>query len=161
MPNNVSPSAARLMEPVILRVRRVGPGVIAAVISLVLVVLGTILFVGWDESRIPRIVLCIACWGGAGYAARIAIRNLCGTLTVDADGIRLDPRVCGFRLWWSEVSLWCVEGDPEISRAAVFRFWRSGYDTPRSLPAKWFVQNNRVRLLQALRDFAGAKARRF
>lgn len=161
MPSNHSTATARLPEPVILRVRRVGPGIIAAVISLVLVLLGMISIVRWDEARILRIVVGIACWGGAGYAARIAIRNHCGTLTLDADGIRLAPRVCGFRLWWSEVSQWSLEGDPESNRAAVFRFWRSGYDTPRSLPAKWFVRNERVLLVQALRDFASEKARRF
>lgn len=159
MPSNRS--TARLSEPVILRVRRFWPGVVAAVISLSLAVLGTIALVRWDESRTPRTVLGIVCWGGAFSSARTGVRNLCGTLTVDAEGIRLEPRVCGFRLWWSEVSLWCLEGNHDSSRAATFRFWRSGYDTPRSLPAKWFSQNDQVLLVQALRDFASEKARRF
>ncbi len=159
MPADVS-TAVRL-EPVSLRISRRGPGIVAAVTSLLLAVLGTISWIDEDSSRMPRTILGIACWGGAIYATRIAVRDLWGTLTVDADGIRLLPHVCGFRLSWSLISMWCLEGDTETSRAALFRFWRSGYDTPSSLPAKWFSRNDRVQLIQALRDFAGEKARRF
>ena len=154
-------STADQLEPVSLRISRRGPGILAAVTSLLLAVLGTISWIDEDSSRMPRTIFGIACWGGAFCSTRIAVRDLWGTLTVDADGIRLHPCVCGFRLPWSLISMWCLEGDTESSRTALFRFWRSGYDTPHSLPAKWLKQPDRERLAQALRDFAPAKARRF
>lgn len=111
-----------------------------------------------SESQIPATVLGVACCGGSLYSARTAIRNLVGSLTVDDSGIRLDPRFCGIRLWWSDISMWCQEGE---RRAAVYRFWKSGFNTPVTLPAKWLQQPDRERLTQALQDFAPAKARRF
>lgn len=111
-----------------------------------------------SEFRIPATALGIACWGGTLYSLRTAIRNLVGTLIVDDSGIRLKPRFCGIHLWWSEVSMWCQEGE---RRATVFRFWKSGSNTPVTLPAKWLKPPDRERLTQALWNFAPAKARRF
>lgn len=148
------------MEPVTLRVHRLWPGIWATSISVVLAVAGAILWIlmRGEESKVPQSVFSIACLGGASFTARIANRDLRGTLTVDDAGIRLSPRFCGLRLWWSEVSMWCLEGD---GRSALFRFWKSGNNVPRTLPAKWFLRDGRERLTQALRSFASDKARRF
>lgn len=126
MPSNRS--TARLSEPVILCVRRFWPGVVAAVISLSLAVLGTIALVRWDESRIPRTVLGIVCWGGAFSSARTGVCNLCGTLTVDAEGIRLEPRVVGPdspRLRQRESPAILKPSTSQVSSSAIVRMRRS------------------------------------
>ena len=151
-------STAIRLEPVSLRISRRGSGIVAAVMSLLLAVTGVTAMTRESEFRIPATALGIACWGCTLYSVRTAIRNLLGTLTVDDSGIRLAPRVWGIRLSWSDVSMWCQEGE---RRAAVFRFWKSGFNTPITLPAKWLKQPDRERLAQALLDFAPAKARRF
>lgn len=149
---------AESLEPVSLKISRRGPGLVAAVISFLLASIGTTAMLRESETRLPLTIVGIVCGIGSLYLLRAAIRNLAGTLTVDDSGIWLAPRFCGIRLWWSEVSMWCQEGE---RRAAVYRFWRSGSNTPITLPAKWLKQPDRERLTQALRDFASAKARRF
>lgn len=147
---------------VTLRLHRRGPGLLALLSGLILTAAG---FVKPDSSlpitfKTPAIVSGV-CWGAALFFVRVAIRDLFGTLTVDAAGVRLRPRLCGFHLWWSELSMWCLEGDQELKRSTVFLFWKSGNNTPTSLPAKWFRASDRPRIVQALRDFASEKARRF
>ena len=55
-----------------------------------------------------------------------------------------------------------VLGDSRKGVARLFAARRVlQVETPRSFPAKWFAKNVCVQLAQALRDFAGQKARRF
>jgi hypothetical protein len=157
MPTDV-PIAVQSSEPVSLRISRRGPGVLAGLISLVLTVTGVLAMTRASEYRIPMIVVGVACWGGSLFGLRVAVRDLFGTLIADESGIRLRPRLCGIHLWWSEVSLWYLEGE---RRSAVFYFWKSGFNTPVTLPAKWLKQPDRERLTLALRTFAANKARRY
>lgn len=158
MPNDFT---SRTDQPAIIRLHRFGSGLLTAVISLGLwTALLAVLFRS-QGSPVPDWLVAITVGAGAVVTTRTMVRDLFGKLIIDPSRVELTPRASGFRWWWSEISMWYLEGDSSMNRSSSFLLWRSGYDSPRRVPAKWFAVSDRERVHQAFQNFGREKKRRY
>lgn len=100
--------------------------------------------------RTPMAIVAVVCLLIGAALGHLALRNLLGRLRVDAQGIRLSPRYCGFSIPWGELYRWELDGH-------AFRFFAAGSKTPRIVEREYLSPADQATLRQVLVACASEK----
>jgi len=121
---------------------------------------GLSVFLLAEMPHTPGLALNLGIIGGIGLVAAavltlLADRDLTGRLSIDEQGIALEPRWAGFNFGWKQVSSWQTTDEDELPpQMQQLKLWPKGNVSPIIVDTSWLSVESRGTLRKVLREVA-------